>query len=141
MYGRVATSARLGELGLGFLLSAVVGFERDQAEERRAAHTLFGVGAALFVLISRYGFRDVLLPRQVSSLTQRLLRSATAISALPVTNPDGHGIPRQVLKAVTNRASRSTSSPLTRVRTEPTAAGRTKADTAGSRVGCGPSPE
>jgi putative Mg2+ transporter-C (MgtC) family protein len=58
---------QVGELGLGFLLSAVVGLEREirQKSAGLRTHTLVGVGAALFVLISKYGFRDVLLPGQV----------------------------------------------------------------------------
>jgi putative Mg2+ transporter-C (MgtC) family protein len=167
---------QVGELGLGLLLSAVVGLEREirQKSAGLRTHTLVGVGAALFVLISKYGFRDVLLPGQVivdpsrvaaqivsgigflgaglifvrrnsvrglttaasvwiaaaigsacgaglpwlaaattvayliialgfSQLTRRLPRSATAISVLRVSYPDGGGILRQVLKVTTDR--------------------------------------
>lgn len=165
---------QIGELGLGLLLSAVVGLEREirQKSAGMRTHTLVGLGAALFVLISKYGFRDVLLPGQIivdpsrmaaqivsgvgflgaglifvrrgsvrglttaasiwiaaaigaaagaglprlaiattvaylivthgfAPLTRRLPRSATAISALRVSYPDGQGILRQVLKVVT----------------------------------------
>jgi putative Mg2+ transporter-C (MgtC) family protein len=53
---------QVGELALGFLLSAVVGFEREirQKSAGLRTHTLVGVGSALFVLISKYGFNDVL---------------------------------------------------------------------------------
>ena len=45
-----------------FLLSAVVGFEREIRAKSAGlrTHTLVGVGSALFVLISKYGFNDVL---------------------------------------------------------------------------------
>src|ERR1700721_30510 len=58
---------QIGELGLGFLLSAVVGLEREirQKSAGLRTHTLVGVGAALFVLISKYGFNDVLEPGKV----------------------------------------------------------------------------
>jgi putative Mg2+ transporter-C (MgtC) family protein len=165
---------QVGELGLGLALSAIVGVEREirQKSAGLRTHTLVGVGAALFVLISKYGFSDVLLPGQVildpsrvaaqivsgigflgaglifvrrdavrglttaasiwvtaaigsacgaglpllavattvayliialgfAPLTRRLPRSATAISTLRVSYPDGRGILRQVLKVVT----------------------------------------
>jgi len=58
---------QVGELGLGFLLSAVVGLEREirQKSAGLRTHTLVGVGAALFVLISKYGFTDVLVRGEV----------------------------------------------------------------------------
>ena len=51
-----------GELGLALLLSAVIGLEREirQKSAGLRTHTLVGVGAALFMLISKYGFTDVL---------------------------------------------------------------------------------
>ncbi len=55
------------ELGLALLLSAAVGLEREirQKSAGLRTHTLVGVGAALFMLISKYGFTDVLIPREV----------------------------------------------------------------------------
>src|ERR1700691_5702865 len=167
---------QVGELGLALLLSALIGVEREirQKSAGLRTHTLVGVGAALFVLISKYGFSDVLIPGEVildpsrvaaqlvsgvgflgaglifvrrdsvrglttaasiwvtaaigaacgaglpllaaattvgyviialglAPLTRRLPRSATAISALRVSYPDGRGILRQVLKVVTER--------------------------------------
>ncbi len=51
-----------GELGLGLLLSAVIGLEREirQKSAGLRTHTLVGIGAALFMLVSKYGFADVL---------------------------------------------------------------------------------
>ncbi len=165
-----------GELGLALALSAVIGLEREirQKDAGLRTHTLVGVGAALFVLISKYGFTDVLEPRLVvldpsrvaaqivtgvgflgaglifvrrdsvrglttaaaiwvtaaigaaagagllvlaalatvaylfiavvlSAVTRRLPRSATAISALRVRYPDGHGLLREVLREATER--------------------------------------
>jgi putative Mg2+ transporter-C (MgtC) family protein len=56
-----------GELGLALLLSGAIGLEREirQKDAGLRTHTLVGVGAALFVLISKYGFTDVLEPRLV----------------------------------------------------------------------------
>jgi putative Mg2+ transporter-C (MgtC) family protein len=56
-----------GELGLALLLSAAIGLEREirQKDAGLRTHTLVGVGAALFMLISKYGFTDVLESRLV----------------------------------------------------------------------------
>ena len=56
-----------GELGLALVLSAAIGAEREIRQKNAGlrTHTLVGVGAALFMLISKYGFTDVLEPRLV----------------------------------------------------------------------------
>jgi putative Mg2+ transporter-C (MgtC) family protein len=56
-----------GELGLALLLSAAVGLEREwrQKDAGLRTHTLVGVGAALFMLVSKYGFSDVLAAQRV----------------------------------------------------------------------------
>src|ERR1700678_1606602 len=53
-----------GELALALVLSASIGLERDIRQKNAGlrTHTLVGVGAALFMLISKYGFTDVLQP-------------------------------------------------------------------------------
>ncbi len=58
---------QVAELGLALLLSALVGLEREirQKSAGLRTHTLVGVGAALFMLISKYGFTDVLVPGRV----------------------------------------------------------------------------
>jgi putative Mg2+ transporter-C (MgtC) family protein len=55
------------ELGLALVLSAAIGLEREVRQKNAGlrTHTLVGVGAALFMLISKYGFTDVLEPRLV----------------------------------------------------------------------------
>ncbi len=164
------------ELTLALVLSAAIGLEREVRQKNAGlrTHTLVGVGAALFMLISKYGFTDVLEsrlivldPSRVAAqivtgvgflgaglifvrrdsvrglttaasiwvtaaigsasgaglpvlavlgtaiyfivalafplVTRRLPRSATAISALRVTYPDGQGILRAVLAETTGR--------------------------------------
>lgn len=56
-----------GELGLALLLSAAIGLEREMRQKSAGlrTYTLVGVGAALFMLISKYGFTDVLEPGRV----------------------------------------------------------------------------
>jgi putative Mg2+ transporter-C (MgtC) family protein len=55
---------QIGELGLAFVLSSLIGLEREWRQKSAGlrTHTLVGVGAALFMLISKYGFGDVLGP-------------------------------------------------------------------------------
>lgn len=52
---------QVAELGLALLLSAAIGVEREMRQKSAGlrTHTLVGVGAALFMLISKYGFMDV----------------------------------------------------------------------------------
>jgi putative Mg2+ transporter-C (MgtC) family protein len=53
---------QLEELALAFILSALVGLEREIRQKAAGlrTYTLVGVSAALFMLISKYGFMDVL---------------------------------------------------------------------------------
>jgi putative Mg2+ transporter-C (MgtC) family protein len=50
-----------GELGLALALSACIGLEREVRQKNAGlrTHTLVGLGAALFMLVSKYGFNDV----------------------------------------------------------------------------------
>ncbi|GAB2943614.1 MgtC/SapB family protein [Nonomuraea fastidiosa] len=54
--------AQLGDLGLALLLSAAIGLEREirQKSAGLRTHTLVGFASALIVLVSKYGFADVL---------------------------------------------------------------------------------
>jgi putative Mg2+ transporter-C (MgtC) family protein len=58
---------QISELGLALLLSSLIGLEREMQQKSAGlrTHTLVGVGAALFMLVSKYGFTDVLSPGQV----------------------------------------------------------------------------
>jgi putative Mg2+ transporter-C (MgtC) family protein len=51
----------MGELGLALALTSLIGLEREWHHKATGlrTHTLVGVGAALFVIVSKYGFRDV----------------------------------------------------------------------------------
>jgi putative Mg2+ transporter-C (MgtC) family protein len=52
----------LWRLALALLLSAAIGLEREQRQKAAGlrTYTLVGIGSALFMLISKYGFFDVL---------------------------------------------------------------------------------
>lgn len=53
---------QVGELGLAFALSSLIGFEREWRHKSAGlrTHTIVGVAAALIMMISKYGFTDVL---------------------------------------------------------------------------------
>ncbi len=63
-HANVEGLTQLGELGLAFVLSALIGVEREVRQKSAGlrTHALVGVGAGLFMLISKYGFSDVLVP-------------------------------------------------------------------------------
>lgn len=52
---------------LALVLSAIIGLEREIRQKAAGlrTHTLVGLGAALFMLVSKYGFGDVLWPEHV----------------------------------------------------------------------------
>jgi len=53
---------QIGEFGIAFLLSGVIGLEREIRQKAAGlrTYTVVGAGAALFTLVSKYGFTDVL---------------------------------------------------------------------------------
>src|SRR5580658_3340478 len=55
------------ELGTAFLLSAAIGLERELRHKSAGlrTYTVVGTAAALFLLISKYGFMDVLADNRV----------------------------------------------------------------------------
>jgi putative Mg2+ transporter-C (MgtC) family protein len=71
---------QVGESGLALLLSSLIGLEREirQKSAGLRTHTLVGVGAALFMLISKYGFNDVLA-------TGRIILDPSRVAAQIVT--------------------------------------------------------
>ncbi|HQH21836.1 MAG TPA: MgtC/SapB family protein, partial [Thermoleophilia bacterium] len=54
---------QIGELVLAFALSAVIGLEREIRQKAAGlrTYTLVGTGAALFMVISKHGFDDVVV--------------------------------------------------------------------------------
>lgn len=58
---------QLGELGLAFLLSVTIGLERQIRGKSAGMRTqaIVGTASALFLLVSKYGFSDVLDPGRV----------------------------------------------------------------------------
>jgi len=73
---------QIGELALAFALCSLIGLEREWRQKSAGlrTHTLVGFGAALFVLVSKYGFSDVLVNGSVSLDPSRV--AAQVVSGL-----------------------------------------------------------
>ncbi|HEX3589195.1 MAG TPA: MgtC/SapB family protein [Pseudonocardiaceae bacterium] len=58
---------QIGELGAALVLCSLIGLERQLRQKSAGlrTHTLVGVGSALFMLISKYGFTDVLVRGEI----------------------------------------------------------------------------
>ncbi len=61
------TWLQLAELALAFVLSSLVGLEREirQKSAGLRTYTLVGVSSALIILISKYGFTNILEPNRI----------------------------------------------------------------------------
>ena len=61
------TWIQLAELGLAFVLSAVIGLERELGQKSAGlrTYTLVGFSSALIILISKYGFTDIIQPGRI----------------------------------------------------------------------------
>ena len=72
--------SRFAELGIAFLLSAVIGLEREIRHKSAGlrTYTVVGIAAALFLLISKYGFTNVLV-------TDRIVLDPSRVAAQIVT--------------------------------------------------------
>jgi putative Mg2+ transporter-C (MgtC) family protein len=72
--------SQFSELGIAFLLSAVIGMEREIRHKSAGlrTYTVVGTAAALFLLISKYGFTDVLV-------TDRIVLDPSRVAAQIVT--------------------------------------------------------
>ena len=96
---------QLGELGLAFLLSALVGLEREMKQKSAGlrTNTLVGGAAALFMLISKYGFADVLRPGLVIVDPSRV--AAQVVSGIGFIGGGVIFMRRDVVRGLTTAAS------------------------------------
>lgn len=65
---------QIGQLLLAFVLSSILGLEREWKDKRAGLriYSSVGTGAALLMLISKHGFMDVLITGQVASDPSRV---------------------------------------------------------------------
>lgn len=96
---------QLEELGLAFLLSALVGLERELRRKSAGlrTHTLIGVSAALFMLISKYGFMDVLADNRVVVDPSRV--AAQVVSGIGFIGGGVIFMRRDIVRGLTTAAS------------------------------------
>jgi putative Mg2+ transporter-C (MgtC) family protein len=96
---------QLAELTLAFILSASVGLEREfrQKSAGLRTYTLVGVSAALFMLISKYGFMDVLVSNRVVVDPSRV--AAQIVSGIGFIGGGVIFMRRDVVRGLTTAAS------------------------------------
>jgi putative Mg2+ transporter-C (MgtC) family protein len=94
-----------GELGVALLLSGAIGLEREvrQKDAGLRTHILVGVGAALFMLISKYGFTDVLESRLVVLDPSRM--AAQIVSGIGFIGAGLIFVRRDAVRGLTTAAS------------------------------------
>jgi putative Mg2+ transporter-C (MgtC) family protein len=96
---------QLEELTLAFVLSALVGLEREfrQKSAGLRTYTLVGVSAALFMLISKYGFMDVLATNRIVLDPSRV--AAQIVSGIGFIGGGVIFMRRDVVRGLTTAAS------------------------------------
>lgn len=96
---------QIGELGLALLLSACIGLEREirQKDAGLRTHTLVGLGAALFMLVSKYGFSDVILAQRVVLDPSRV--AAQIVSGIGFLGAGVIFVRRDTVRGLTTAAS------------------------------------
>jgi putative Mg2+ transporter-C (MgtC) family protein len=96
---------QLEELTFAFVLSALVGLEREirQKSAGLRTYTLVGVSAALFMLISKYGFMDVLSNGRVVVDPSRV--AAQVVSGIGFIGGGVIFMRRDVVRGLTTAAS------------------------------------
>ena len=93
------------ELGVALVLSGAIGLEREvrQKDAGLRTHILVGVGAALFMLISKYGFTDVLESKLVVLDPSRM--AAQIVSGIGFLGAGLIFVRRDAVRGLTTAAS------------------------------------
>jgi len=96
---------QLAELAMAFVLCALVGLERELRQKSAGfrTHTLVGVSAALFMLVSKYGFMDVLATGKVVLDPSRV--AAQIVSGIGFIGGGVIFMRRDVVRGLTTAAS------------------------------------
>ena len=95
---------QVGELGAAFVLSALIGLERQIRQKSAGVrtYTLVGFASALFMLVGKYGFTDVLGPN-VTLDPSRV--AAQIVSGLGFIGAGIIFVRRDVVRGLTTAAS------------------------------------
>jgi putative Mg2+ transporter-C (MgtC) family protein len=96
---------QLGELALAFVLSALIGLEREIRQKNAGlrTYTLVGVAAALFMLVSKYAFLDVIVAYRVVLDPSRV--AAQVVSGIGFIGAGVIFMRRDVVRGLTTAAS------------------------------------
>ncbi|HTI00706.1 MAG TPA: MgtC/SapB family protein [Acidisoma sp.] len=96
---------QVGELALAFVLSALIGLERELRQKSAGlrTYTLVGVAAALFMLVSKYGFTDVISAYRIVLDPSRV--AAQIVSGIGFIGGGVIFMRRDVVRGLTTAAS------------------------------------
>ena len=96
---------QLAELTMAFVLSALVGVERELRQKSAGlrTHTLVGVSAALIMLVSKYGFMDILANGRIVLDPSRV--AAQVVSGIGFIGGGVIFMRRDVVRGLTTAAS------------------------------------
>jgi len=102
---RGQTTVQLLELLLALILSSLIGLEREFRAKSAGlrTHTLVGVAAALIMLVSKYGFSDVLAPYSVVLDPSRV--AAQVVSGIGFIGGGLIFVQRDVVRGLTTAAT------------------------------------
>ncbi|HEX3649824.1 MAG TPA: MgtC/SapB family protein [Pseudonocardiaceae bacterium] len=95
---------QVGELGAALVLCSLIGLERQLRQKSAGlrTHTLVGLGSALFVLISKYGFTDVLVRGEVVLDPSRV--AAQIVSGIGFVGGGLIFVRREIVRGLTTAA-------------------------------------
>lgn len=96
---------QVGELAAAFVLSAIIGLERELKQKAAGmrTYTVVGFGAALFMLVSKYGFTDVLATGRIELDPSRV--AAQIVSGLGFIGGGIIFVKRDSVRGLTTAAS------------------------------------
>jgi len=96
---------QLAELALASLLSALIGLERELRQKSAGlrTYTLVGVASALFMLVSKYGFMNILVAQRVVVDPSRI--AAQIVSGIGFIGGGVIFMRRDVVRGLTTAAS------------------------------------
>jgi putative Mg2+ transporter-C (MgtC) family protein len=99
------TWLQLAELGLAFVLSALIGLEREirQKSAGLRTYTLVGFSSALIILISKYGFTDILQQDRVVLDPSRI--AAQIVSGIGFIGGGVIFVRKDIVKGLTTAAT------------------------------------
>jgi putative Mg2+ transporter-C (MgtC) family protein len=99
------TWLQLGELGLAFVFSALIGLEREVRQKSAGlrTYTLVGFSSALIILISKYGFTDILQQDRIVLDPSRI--AAQIVSGIGFIGGGVIFVRKDVVKGLTTAAT------------------------------------